>query len=333
MTHQDEHTARLAFLEAAYDWEEAEDAWLRKVLEATARVWGRTTYTCAFAYDASDVANFRYTKPIFTGPAPFHELFLDAMSRLPPEVVANTYRAVPLGFGRPIGVIDQTSSDGLDKLAVADVFALNALDPSGKGCFIGLGVDRTELSSDKLLVFQRLSSHLSSAYRCRRRLQELHQNPMDDWEALFHPDGRLLDARGAAETTQARESIYRAARSIEDLRRGADDEPTVKWIPRVRGRWTLVDAFTQNGERFVVARENQSWAPGLETLTDRERQVVISATGGGKSTKEIAYDLGISYSTARVLLARACARLGVRSREELSQLPAVKALRGEPKPA
>jgi DNA-binding CsgD family transcriptional regulator len=64
---------------------------------------------------------------------------------------------------------------------------------------------------------------------------------------------------------------------------------------------------------------------GLGLLTQREHQVVLGAASG-KSTKEIAYDLGISASTARVLLGRACSRLGVRSREQLLRLPSVKAL-------
>jgi DNA-binding CsgD family transcriptional regulator len=63
----------------------------------------------------------------------------------------------------------------------------------------------------------------------------------------------------------------------------------------------------------------------LGLLTRREQQVVLGAASG-KSTKEIAHELGISPSTARVLLSRACSRLGVRSRKQLLTLPSVRAL-------
>jgi DNA-binding CsgD family transcriptional regulator len=67
-------------------------------------------------------------------------------------------------------------------------------------------------------------------------------------------------------------------------------------------------------------------APGLETLTARERQVVARVVAE-KTTKEIADELGISPSTARVLLGRACLRLGVSSRRHLRTLPALKLMR------
>ena len=102
----------------------------------------------------------------------------------------------------------------------------------------------------------------------------------------------------------------------------------MRWRPRVVGRWTLVDAADRGGDRYVLARENQTPLPGLHLLTEREQQVVVSAAIG-RSAKETAYELGISHSTARVLLSRAYSRLGVRSRKELFALPSIRGLRGE----
>jgi DNA-binding CsgD family transcriptional regulator len=93
-----------------------------------------------------------------------------------------------------------------------------------------------------------------------------------------------------------------------------------------RDLWTVVDRFTRGGERYLVVRQNRAAPGGLRALTGRELQVV-GGVAQGKSNKEIAYELGISYATARVLLARAYARLGVRSRKELLALPAIQALR------
>jgi DNA-binding CsgD family transcriptional regulator len=115
---------------------------------------------------------------------------------------------------------------------------------------------------------------------------------------------------------------------VDAIRRSRDREPTGGWHPRINGRWTLIDAFNRGGERYIVARENQTFTPGLGALTEREQQVIASAAVG-RSNKEIAYELGISYATVRVLIARACRRLGVRSRRELFELPVIRALRGE----
>jgi DNA-binding CsgD family transcriptional regulator len=100
------------------------------------------------------------------------------------------------------------------------------------------------------------------------------------------------------------------------------------WHPLVGARWTLVDGFEENGSRYIIARENQAHAPHFEMLAARERQVVLQAVLGF-SNKEIAYSLGISDSTVRVLMARATRKLGVRSRKELTSLPSLSQLRGE----
>jgi DNA-binding CsgD family transcriptional regulator len=65
---------------------------------------------------------------------------------------------------------------------------------------------------------------------------------------------------------------------------------------------------------------------GLEVLTHRERQVV-ACLALGRSTKEVAFTLGIADATVRVLLARAAGKLGVHSRGELLVHPAVQPLR------
>ena len=54
----------------------------------------------------------------------------------------------------------------------------------------------------------------------------------------------------------------------------------------------------------------------FELLTAREREVVERAMSGSHN-KEIAYDLGVSDSTIRVLVSRAASKLGVRTRREL----------------
>jgi DNA-binding CsgD family transcriptional regulator len=80
--------------------------------------------------------------------------------------------------------------------------------------------------------------------------------------------------------------------------------------------WKL---FERVAERLVARRRGPrapSPGAGVETLTERERQIVEQAMLG-RTNKEIAYTLGISDSTVRVLMARAARRLGAQSRREL----------------
>jgi DNA-binding CsgD family transcriptional regulator len=102
-----------------------------------------------------------------------------------------------------------------------------------------------------------------------------------------------------------------------------------RWDCLDGGRWTVVDSFEHGGARYIVARERPSPAAGLIALSSRERQVV-ACLALGQSTKEAAYALGISDATVRVLLARAVAKLGVRSRAALLDHPEVRRVQREP---
>jgi DNA-binding NarL/FixJ family response regulator len=78
----------------------------------------------------------------------------------------------------------------------------------------------------------------------------------------------------------------------------------------------LVDHFERSGRRVVLARENAPMCRAPAALSMRERQVA-SLAALGRSNKLIAYELVLAHSTIRVLVARACAKLGVPSRHAL----------------
>jgi DNA-binding CsgD family transcriptional regulator len=80
--------------------------------------------------------------------------------------------------------------------------------------------------------------------------------------------------------------------------------------------WTLVDSFERDGRRYVLAVESPPAIPGFRLLTVREREIVRQALLG-RSNKVIAYELGLAESTVRVLMARATAKVGARSRKDL----------------
>jgi len=88
------------------------------------------------------------------------------------------------------------------------------------------------------------------------------------------------------------------------------------WKALVRGRWSLLDQTDHEGHRYIVARQKDLVALKPSALTAREHEVLEYASLGHRN-KVIAYELGIADSTVRVLLARAAAKMGARSREEL----------------
>jgi DNA-binding NarL/FixJ family response regulator len=84
----------------------------------------------------------------------------------------------------------------------------------------------------------------------------------------------------------------------------------------VVAQWSLLDEFDTDGKRFVVAMDNrppQRVARGA--LSEREHQVLTQAELG-HSNKEIAYELGLSSATVRVLIHRAAKKLGAATRAE-----------------
>jgi DNA-binding CsgD family transcriptional regulator len=167
----------------------------------------------------------------------------------------------------------------------------------------------------------RVAAHLSSAVRLRHALKTRdHRQAGAAGEAVLDPEGRVHDASGAARTPAARELLRRAVLALEASRgflRNADpDASLAARRALVAARWSLLDRVEFDGRRYIVACENPPGAPGPDALSARERQVLGYAKLGHHN-KLIAYELGIADSTVRVLLARAAAKLGVRTRREL----------------
>lgn len=71
--------------------------------------------------------------------------------------------------------------------------------------------------------------------------------------------------------------------------------------------------------RTVVARACPADLCRAGALTEREHQIV-SLAASGQHNKLIAYNLGISHSTVRVLMARAARRCSAQSRDHLIRL-------------
>jgi DNA-binding NarL/FixJ family response regulator len=137
---------------------------------------------------------------------------------------------------------------------------------------------------------------------------------------VIDENGRMQHAEGAAKKRTPRDALLRAMRRMTSTRRSAPSSDARRdihdWESVTCDRWSLVEYVDTDGKRLMLAVDNRPAPPSLELLSEREREVVLWAAAGHEN-KVIAYELGLSPSTVRVLLSRAAAKVGARSRAEL----------------
>jgi DNA-binding CsgD family transcriptional regulator len=324
----------VGFLEAAYRLETDDDTWLREVVDAACAVWARPTWAHAAIYDASNVNAFRIEHMcVAGGPAEAPTLLARGVELFSPALVGRGFRSLLVATCRRVAHPELDDIyDAFSRLGFPDALGINGLDPSGLGVFISLWMpEPREPAPAELNVYRRMAHHLGAAHRCRRRLAAgaAPADPTVGAEAILDGRGRVLHAEGPATATAARARLIETSLARDRVRAGrtrGDVAAMAHWPPLTSARWTLVDGFEHGGARYIVARENQAAVRGLAALSERERQVV-AYTALGLSSKETGYAFGISVSTVRVLLARAVAKLGVRSRASLLEHPEVQTLR------
>lgn len=96
----------------------------------------------------------------------------------------------------------------------------------------------------------------------------------------------------------------------------ATEPPSNSSVERSYPRWTVIKQFVRGEFSYRIARRPLEIERAGPQLTQREDQVLALACEG-HGNKSIAYTLGLSPSTVGVLLFRAAAKLGTKSREEL----------------
>lgn len=193
-----------------------------------------------------------------------------------------------------------------------DVVVLHAQDASGSGLLLVAPLrTRTRLPPRRLARLSSLAAHLAAALRIRRGA------------GLARGDADQPPRATPFVVGGAREALHRATLAYEHARAHVPVGATTPRTPPRRARmlldarWALLDDFDVEGRRFVVAMEHprSQWALRTE-LSERERQV-LSEARRGYTDKEIAYELGLSVSTVRVLVHRASTKLGGRTRPEV----------------
>ena len=202
-----------------------------------------------------------------------------------------------------------------------DVFMAGA--HSGTSLGVAFGVWLKQIRHTTALERTRwscISAHLGAGIRLRAAAERLQLDGAPV-EAVLDSGGRVLHARAQAVRSSARASLRDAVRRIENARtekgRRDPDAAMDGWHGLVDGRWSLVDRFDTDGRRFVVAVQNDPAHPDPRGLTMREREVA-EFVGLGRSTKEIAYVLGVSFSAVTNLTTRTQEKLGLATRAELA---------------
>jgi DNA-binding CsgD family transcriptional regulator len=321
----------LDIVEAAYDVDAEGDAWLERLARLVRPHLDRGFGVAAFEYYRPVGAHPQILRRHHLGiPDGLAELYRTVFDTMDGEIRQRAFRLGPCVTGSQLMGIRSEFRDEphmkryVQRFGMFDSMWITAAEPSGLGC--GFHAGRAQIAwatPAETRIWGRLAGHLATAVRLRARLhgaKERSETPAPD--AVFDPDGNVQHASGPASSRTARELLRKGVLMLERSRgsmRATDPDGSLGgWKALVAGRWSLLDRLEEGGRRYVIARQNEPHAPGPDTLTMREKQV-IGYVRLGHHNKLIAYELGVADSTVRVLLARAAAKLGVRTREELLQ--------------
>ncbi len=318
----------LDVLEAAYRLDGDDRQWLDRVARAVrAQLDPRRVGVFAFFYELSSAGVVTVNTPLsYDLPPPFTEIGAAIPTGLPAWYVRETFARHPCasaaytGSARARAFTRNSLRESFKMIGWHDLFVVNGLDPTGQGVYVAAGRKRVSpLPRPQQTRWTRVAVHLASAWRLRRTLRDAKARSIDSAEAVLAPDGKVAHAKTEAQARDARRTLAQAARAIERARAGKapGDRAVAEWTGLIAARWSLVDHFESDGKRWLVARRNDVADVGnAATLSPRELQAVAFAALGHAS-KLIAYEMGISPETVRVLLHRAARKLGARDRNEL----------------
>jgi DNA-binding CsgD family transcriptional regulator len=313
-------------IEAAYAMDSSDSAWLESICKITEAQLGRNTGLIGFPYRIVDDGTLSGGETICIGIAPELQTVTAQLIRsLPPEYVRETYAKVPCCTASHAG--DQQVREATRAAAQRffyvygwkDFLVVNALDPTGHGIYMGMPLpEETSLPSRVKTVWSRLAIHIAAGYRLRRRLASAGAEPA---EAILTPSGKIEHAEPESQSSAMQTSLREAVRTIErtrgSMRRKEPERAVAEWQGLIAARWTLLEHFESDGKRYLLARRNEPQLRlGFAAVTERERQA-LGYAALGHTNKLIAYEMGVTPATVGVLLHRAAAKLGTRSRAEL----------------
>lgn len=306
----------ISLLDAMYSLE-ANDAWVRNVADALGPWSPKSVATSAIAVLSRPNEPPRADGCIVAGGEALSEpgTFRALIEKTPPAFLQRVLLA-PISF-----VSEVVGTEGFDICGrLGRIVGIPYRD--GLGCGVEhetsrvmLGVSFSEqgyISPPQRRFLRDVRSHLN----CATQLRDAAWRQGDSPAAVFEPHGKSLHHSSETRKRGAREALKAAILAREQARgalRRRDNESAFElWPGLVEGRWGLVDKFDTDGRRFVLAVE----LPDRRTrgLTSREGSA-IELLSEGLTNKAVASELGISTSTAGVLIARALRKLRLRRTE------------------
>jgi DNA-binding NarL/FixJ family response regulator len=327
----------IAVVEAGYSLDGDDPTWLHHLLDCIAREHWRGQSSAAFTFGLG-ATGFALRDVTIHGPPEIENHLRASLAVVSPEGLNQAY-----GSGSaPVATVselifhranDEETFKKTNSGVVADVLRIVAHSGTGRGVGLTLVLDTVRNSTQtERRRWTRCAAHIGAGLRLRAMAHQLASLDGKPIEAIFDGGGKLYHVREAAASKSARELLRTAVRKADKARsvggRLNSDEALKAWEALIRGRWSLVDHFDSDQRRFVVAVRNDLRSLDPRGLSLRERQVVEYA-GQGRSAKEIGYLLGAPAASVENSLRRAQAKLGLRSRVELTAFFAPHGLRAQ----
>jgi DNA-binding CsgD family transcriptional regulator len=231
--------------------------------------------------------------------------FARGFEGMSPTFIKSRLRTEAISYSTLAKRRDPSIEDYLHFANVKNVISINGFDSTGRGiAAITHLAEPTSLSALEKSSLTRIAVHSIAALRLRDK-------SVDELAAIFDTSGApvLICDHGLFEDRHVLGRVSSAVRNLTALRRAGPirvPERLREFTPRVDARWTVVAQFRIFGEHHVVVKRNPCPTGQSEPrqLSERENQV-SELMRTGRSMKLVAYELGIAYSTVRVLAARA----------------------------
>jgi DNA-binding CsgD family transcriptional regulator len=302
----------VSLLDTAYQIHHHESVWLRSVRASIEYFLGMPDALLAMSYQQHDGRNLIRCFDMWGASTPTPIAEIREAAQLLPDLWSGTIASRASGLSAKVGPARLARALGFE---ARDLFGLNALDPTGYGVLIALPLARRTGMSHvpPPSLWEHVAAHLSAAFRLERALGQSALAV----EATLAPEGRVVDASGRARSKEVQVLLRDACQVVDRIRSGERTDPGVlkSWTSLFGARWSLLDSFDRDGRRYVVAARN-TFSEAGRGLSEREAQVV-ALVALGHSNKVISYELGLAWSTVRVLVQRAARKLRVRNRKEL----------------
>jgi DNA-binding CsgD family transcriptional regulator len=322
----------IAVVEATYRIDGTDSEWLQGIAAAVAPLLDDGLGISALTTEARAGRVFIRDAACVGGSPELHEAVASYAGNARPSVLLDAFRfarcsSMSVAAGGRHCLSEDPASLAFACLGIRDALGILGIDGTRHTAAISVYLGDWSSPSPRFVArWNRVASHLAAGFRIRRGLATVDKagivpDPVSGSEAILTPGGQVKHSEGAAH--HAHRSLARAVVGMERARgRLRVDDPDTAlnaWRGLVSGRWSLVDHVDTDGQRFLLARENEPNVVAPTSVTPRER-AVLSARARALSLKIIAYDLGLSIPAISASLASGMKKLGISCETELVAL-------------